>query len=196
MTRSFVRNTTQPLVLQGTRAPVATDDRAHGLVIGTFWLDLAVDPPVLYISTDDTPTAAVWSEVGGGGGGGLVYVGTWSSVTTYAANDVVSYNGGSYVALQSNTNVTPTSLAPNWNVLASPGLTQATANTLYRNIDSYVFTQASPSATWVINHGLGTDPGVTVIVGGQQILPGVVYNTSSQLTLTFNTAYSGTAILT
>lgn len=46
--------------------------------------------------------------------------GAWSSGASYATNDVVSYNGSSYLAIQASTNQTPTTTAY-WLVLASKG---------------------------------------------------------------------------
>ena len=51
----------------------------------------------------------------------LVYRSTWSSLTTYAINDVVTHNGTSYVCTTGNTNQTP----PNptyWGVLSAGGV--------------------------------------------------------------------------
>lgn len=47
--------------------------------------------------------------------------GAWSSGATYAVNDVVSYNGSSYLAIQASTNQNPASATSYWLVLASKG---------------------------------------------------------------------------
>lgn len=50
------------------------------------------------------------------GSNSFAWRGAWSSSTTYAANDVVYYNGSTYIAVAGNTNVTPTAGAT-WNIL-------------------------------------------------------------------------------
>jgi hypothetical protein len=58
----------------------------------------------------------------GGGGSGFAYLGAWSNVTLYVANNIVSYNGSSYIALSSNSGVTPGSDGGvTWAVLAAAG---------------------------------------------------------------------------
>lgn len=47
--------------------------------------------------------------------------GTWSSGSTYAANDVVTYNSNSYLAIQASTNQNPASATAYWMVLAAQG---------------------------------------------------------------------------
>lgn len=51
--------------------------------------------------------------------------GAWSSASTYATNDVVSYSGSSYLAIQASTNQTPNTATAYWLVLASKGDTGA-----------------------------------------------------------------------
>lgn len=52
---------------------------------------------------------------------GFTPEGTWSSGSTYQTNDVVSYNGSSYLAIQASTNQNPASATSYWMVLASKG---------------------------------------------------------------------------
>jgi hypothetical protein len=47
--------------------------------------------------------------------------GAWGSGSTYAVNDVVSYNGSSYLAIQASTNQQPDTQTAYWLVLASKG---------------------------------------------------------------------------
>lgn len=62
--------------------------------------------------------------------------GTWSSASTYAVNDVVTYNSNSYLAIQAGTNQTPNTATAYWMVLAAQGaagagdVTTNTAQTL------------------------------------------------------------------
>jgi hypothetical protein len=59
---------------------------------------------------------------GGGGGSSFAYLGTWSSATNYVVNNVVTYNGSSWIAVSANNNVTPGSDGgANWAVLAAAG---------------------------------------------------------------------------
>jgi hypothetical protein len=47
--------------------------------------------------------------------------GAWGSGSTYAVNDVVSYNGSSYLAIQASTNQQPDTQTAYWLVLAAKG---------------------------------------------------------------------------
>jgi hypothetical protein len=59
---------------------------------------------------------------GGGSGSGFAYLGNWSGATAYVTNNIVSYNGSSYIALSGNTGVTPGSDGGvTWAVLAAAG---------------------------------------------------------------------------
>jgi hypothetical protein len=51
---------------------------------------------------------------------GINWLDTWSSATTYAIRDAVTYNGTSYYAITANTNQAPPN-ATYWNVLAQKG---------------------------------------------------------------------------
>lgn len=48
----------------------------------------------------------------------LQWKGAWNATTSYAVNQVVTHGGGTYVALQSSTNVTPGTAAAIWTTLA------------------------------------------------------------------------------
>lgn len=56
------------------------------------------------------------------------YLGAWSSVTTYAIGDIVTYSGSSYIATLANTNEIPSGSAK-WSVVAAKGDTGATGAT-------------------------------------------------------------------
>ena len=59
---------------------------------------------------------------------------------------------------------------------------------------NFVFTQTSPSATWVVNHNLNKYCSVTVVDSADNIVFGdVLYNSLNQVTLTFAGAFSGKA---
>jgi hypothetical protein len=60
----------------------------------------------------------------------------------------------------------------------------------------FAFTQASPSSTWTISHGLGYQPNVSVIdSAGSQVEGNVVWSDVNNLTVTFSGAFSGVAYL-
>ncbi|HXE98658.1 MAG TPA: hypothetical protein VN642_19805 [Dongiaceae bacterium] len=77
-----------------------------------------------------TSSGNVSGAVFTGDGSGLTNVphwkGTWSGVTTYAKDDTVYYNGGSYIALQVSTNLAPNANPTYWAVMASQGPAGAT----------------------------------------------------------------------
>jgi hypothetical protein len=59
---------------------------------------------------------------------------------------------------------------------------------------NYVYTQGSPSATWVVTHNLNKYCYVTVVDSADNIVVGeVLYNSLNQVTLTFAGAFSGKA---
>ena len=61
---------------------------------------------------------------------------------------------------------------------------------------TYVFTQSSPSASWVVVHNLGRYPAVQVVdSGGSMIVPDVHFDTANQITLMFGSPTSGKAYL-
>lgn len=61
---------------------------------------------------------------------------------------------------------------------------------------AYTHTQGVASNTWVVNHNLSFYPNVTVQDSAGTIYEGeITYNSSGSLTLTFSSAFSGTAFL-
>ena len=56
-----------------------------------------------------------------GADGDMSWTGTWSSSTNYVVNQVVYYNGSSYIALVNNSNVTPGTDNTKWNIMAAAG---------------------------------------------------------------------------
>lgn len=58
------------------------------------------------------------------------------------------------------------------------------------------FSQVSPAATWVITHALGFHPSVTIVDSGGTTVEGdITYDSLSQVTVRFTSAFSGTAYL-
>ena len=64
----------------------------------------------------------------GATGVGLVFRGTWSPSTAYAANDLVALNGSGFIAVNPNTNQNPTAdvVGAYWNLLVGQGATGPT----------------------------------------------------------------------
>lgn len=61
---------------------------------------------------------------------------------------------------------------------------------------TFTYIQSTPSNVWVITHGLGTFPSVTVTdSSGNWVIGSVHYDSVDQVTITFSSAFSGTAVL-
>ena len=61
---------------------------------------------------------------------------------------------------------------------------------------TFLFTQVAPLTTWTLAHSMGKFPSVTVLDGsGDEIEAKVNHVDNNNLTITFNTATSGTATL-
>ena len=61
----------------------------------------------------------------------------------------------------------------------------------------HVHNQASPSTSWVITHGLGGKPSVTIVDSADTTVVGdVTYNSNTQITVSFSAAFAGNAYLT
>lgn len=56
-------------------------------------------------------------------------------------------------------------------------------------------TQSSPSASWIINHGLGRYPVVEVIVGGELVMADISFIDVNNIAVVFAQATTGYAIL-
>lgn len=61
---------------------------------------------------------------------------------------------------------------------------------------TYTHTQSEASSTWTITHNLERFPDVTVVDSSGNVVVGdTTYNSNNQITLTFSTAFSGSAYL-
>lgn len=59
-----------------------------------------------------------------------------------------------------------------------------------------MFTQGTPSASWLVTHNLNAYPSATVVdTGNSEVIPTIVYNDSNHLTLTFGSPTTGRAFL-
>ena len=100
------------------------------------------------------------------------------------------------------------------NLFYDIGLTYVTGNGTLENTKDYfisllqydvnaasgdkteVFTQGTAAATWVIDHSLNKFASVTIVDSAEQTVIGnVVYNSNSQITVTFNNPFSCKAFL-
>lgn len=62
--------------------------------------------------------------------------------------------------------------------------------------DTFVYPQLTPSAVWVISHGLGNFPSVTILdSSGNTVFGEITYTDANTVTLTFSAAFTGTAYL-
>lgn len=62
--------------------------------------------------------------------------------------------------------------------------------------ETYTHVQNSASAEWIVEHGLGRHPSVSVVDSGGTIVYGeVTYNDENRLTIAFTAAFSGKAYL-
>jgi len=62
--------------------------------------------------------------------------------------------------------------------------------------DTFVYSQLNSASVWVLNHGLGSFPSVTVLdSAGNTVFGDIVYNDQNTLTLTFSASFTGTAYL-
>lgn len=61
-------------------------------------------------------------------------------------------------------------------------------------VRTYTHTQAVPAATWIIVHGLGRYPSVSVFDSADEQVEGdIVHDSNDQMTITFSGAFSGIA---
>lgn len=61
---------------------------------------------------------------------------------------------------------------------------------------NYVHSQSVPAADWIINHGLGRYPSVTVVdSAGSTVVGNVEYISANQVIVHFNGAFGGAAYL-
>jgi Collagen triple helix repeat (20 copies) len=79
-------------------------------------------------ATGPTGANGVTGNTGATGAIGLVWKGAWVNGPSYVANDAVSYNGASYISLQTSSGVLPTNTSY-WSLLAGQGATGATGPT-------------------------------------------------------------------
>jgi hypothetical protein len=104
--------------------------------------------------------------------------GVWSSLTTYAVDDLVSYNGSSYIAVNANTNSAPPSA--NWSIVADKGAVGSPNSLAIGSVTSgatanATITGTAPAQTLnlVLPKGAkgDTGPAGTISVGSTETVP-------------------------
>ena len=94
--------------------------------------------------------------------------------------------------------VTVTQVSRNITVVepASSNLQIGTGGGISSPHGTYTHSQSSASSTWIITHNLNCKPSVTIVDSGGNVQIGeVLYNSDSQVTVTFAAAFSGYAYL-
>ena len=75
----------------------------------------------------------------------------------------------------------------------APGIVYLVSATAL-GVFTFIFNQPTPAATWVVNHSLGRFPAVTIVTSsGDQSYGDINYVNSSQITLSFASAFAGVA---
>lgn len=106
------------------------------------------------------------------GGAGLNYKGAYSSSAAYNVNDSVQYTGSTYVALISNTNVSPTVGASNatWGLVAlagvsgaSSGLTPVVKSAAYTAVSGDLVLAGASAGSYAVT--LPSSPTLATLVG-------------------------------
>jgi hypothetical protein len=116
---------------------------------------------------------------------GFTPEGTWSSGSTYQTNDVVSYNGSSYLAIQASTNQNPASATSYWMVLAAKGDTgtgDVTTNTAQTITGTKSFTGTSSTPAMVL-----TDAAEVVTISATAATGTINYDVTTQSVLYYTT---------
>ena len=130
--------------------------------------------------------------------------GAFDPLNSYEVGDIVTYAGQTwYCIVASGPSSTPGS--GNWTLLAAKGSQGDTGPQGEQGVQgeagetqviAYTHNQGAVSSTWTINHGLTFQPSVQVVDSAGTTIEGVVnYNSSTQLTVEFSVAVSGTAYL-
>ena len=61
---------------------------------------------------------------------------------------------------------------------------------------TYKYLKTNAGSTWTIKHNLGKHPSVTIVdSGGTKVQGDITYDSANKLTVTFSSAFSGTAYL-
>jgi hypothetical protein len=120
----------------------------------------------------------------------FVWQGAYSGATAYVADDVVSYNGSSYICILASTGNLPTNTTY-WNLMAQTGtdITSiaglAQGDVLYYNGTSWVRLGAGTSGQFLKTNGSGANPAWATVQAG--VLAVTSFTNSTRTTLSSNT---------
>jgi len=96
---------------------------------------------------------------------GFSWKGTWSGATAYVVNDVVYYNGSSYISIQNGTNQNPATQTSYWNTVALAGSVSSVAQSFTGGIVSVTGSPITSSGTLALTVA-GTSGGVPYFSSG------------------------------
>jgi len=96
---------------------------------------------------------------------GFSWRGTWSGATAYVVNDVVYYNGSSYISIQNGTNQNPATQTAYWNTVALAGSVSSVAQSFTGGIVSVAGSPITSSGTLALTVA-GTSGGVPYFSSG------------------------------
>lgn len=144
------------------------------------------DPNTIYFRTTGgtDPSAAIWGDISGS----IV-----DQTDLYNALVTGSYATGNWDINAASVDgysvqVDGTGSDPNTLYFKTTGGEPASVDKTYRHV------QATPSATWVVDHNLDKYPSVTVLSStGETVEGNVTYTTSNQATLLFSAQFAGEA---
>ena len=128
----------------------------------------------------------------------FVWQGAYSGATAYVADDVVSYNGSSYICILASTNNLPTN-ATYWNLMAQSGtdITSlaglAQGDVLYYNGTSWVRLGAGTSGQFLKTNGSGANPAWSTVSTNHNGVAWLEYHDNTNL---FRSLDSATGIST
>lgn len=116
----------------------------------------------------------------------FVWQGAYSGATAYVADDVVSYNGSSYICILASTGNLPTNTTY-WNLMAQTGtdITSiaglAQGDVLYYNGTSWVRLGAGTSGQYLKTNGSGANPAWSTVQAGVLAVTSFQNNTRTAL---------------
>lgn len=132
-------------------------------------------------------------------GQGVFFQGFWDSGEEYTAGDMVTTDEGIFIAsVDVPAGVSPPDdlwqLLVLWSEITGPAGPTGPSGPAGA---TYTHTQASPSASWSVNHGLGYYPAITVInSAGHVVYADIEHTNVNSAVITFPTPTTGTASCT
>ena len=107
----------------GPQGPQGNTGNAATIAVGTVSTGLAGSNVTVTNSGSTSAATLDFTIPRGdtGASGSFTWKSTWSSATAYGANEVVAYNGTSYIAVVNNQNVRPDTDSTKWNIMAQAG---------------------------------------------------------------------------